>query len=494
MLVCVSLAARAGFRCPAKGGPEWREYRSKHFVVQTDAEPSKVALLVAQLESIHALELQALVGEQVDIPGRLQVVAFANRSVFTDFVGKGVSAYLKSSSLGETTLVVPVQGLEADPQSVANEIARHLFFFLFPWRPAWFTEGLARFVQTVAQVESPIQPTGWQIVPGERDESGGVGGVPRLIGDALREVPTLSFKELFDWDGHDERASYYLYSWLLYHWLWNAHPKELAAFQQRLSIGDEPASAWRGSFPEFDPSNAASAHLVDHALELYRSAGRYVVYRVATKVDGRFEDVGPLSSAEVHMLIYDVAPSAARTHFVAHVDEALAEDESHPAAVAAKAAIDKTSALGPLRNAAKTHSSDWRAWMLLAVALERESKVVEQEAAYRKAISLNPDSQRAHNDLAWLLMTQGRAKEALPIANRALDLAPSVPANMDTLAVVAAELGKCSEALVLERRAAGMVPQDSGFAQRCRKRIADWQTRCGTAPSPAAAVAPSSAH
>ena len=84
----VPAAANAGFRCPAKGGSEWREYRSKHFVVQSDAARFRVEPIIGELERIQALELQALVGDQqVEIPGRLKVVAFADPGLFADVAG-----------------------------------------------------------------------------------------------------------------------------------------------------------------------------------------------------------------------------------------------------------------------------------------------------------------------------------------------------------------------------------------------------------------------
>jgi Flp pilus assembly protein TadD len=108
----------------------------------------------------------------------------------------------------------------------------------------------------------------------------------------------------------------------------------------------------------------------------------------------------------------------------------------------------------------------------------------------RKAASLNPDSSQAHNDLAWWLLTQGRAKEALPIANRALDLSPGEPAIIDTLASVAAGMGKCAEALVLQRRALALVAPDSNGAQAFRKKVDQYQAQCGTAVPAAASTVP----
>jgi hypothetical protein len=80
------------------------------------------------------------------------------------------------------------------------------------------------------------------------------------------------------------------------------------------------------------------------------------------------------------------------------------------------------------------------------------------------------------NDLAWLLATSGRAKEALPLANRALDLAPWNASFVDTLAEVASRMGKCAEALQLERRAVL-----SGGSESLRKRQKEIEQRCQTA-------------
>src|SRR2546421_1943036 len=301
LLLCVPLAARAGFRCPAKGGSEWREYRSKHFLVETDAARFKVELLVSRLESMHALELQALLGEQAEIPGRLRVIAFADPGLFTELAGKyQIVGYYKQGALGEPTIVLPLEGLEADPQTLAHEVAHHLSTFLFVRQPAWFREGLAEFVQTVADVETHMQPgIGSHIVRGARDQRGGVGIVPRSMAGALQEARRGAFKELLEWDGRDDLqgGSYHLYGWLLYHWLWNNRSKEFTAFQQRLTNGDDPAKAWLASFPELDPANAAAAAKVDDALERYRRSGRYMSYRVEAKADATFQDAGPISSA-----------------------------------------------------------------------------------------------------------------------------------------------------------------------------------------------------
>jgi hypothetical protein len=60
--------AFASFRCPARGGAPWREYRSAHFVIDTDAGARDAQSLVREFEHMRALLLQALVGERVPGP------------------------------------------------------------------------------------------------------------------------------------------------------------------------------------------------------------------------------------------------------------------------------------------------------------------------------------------------------------------------------------------------------------------------------------------
>jgi tetratricopeptide (TPR) repeat protein len=492
--LCLAPPVLAGFRCPAKGGSQWREYRSAHYVIFTDVGEFKLGRLVAQLESIHTLEVQALVGEQVEIPGRLRVIALADPGLFSDLAGQyEIGGYFKYGFFSDPTIVLPVSGLDVDPEIVAHEVAHHITRFFFVRQPMWFSEGLAEFLQTVAAVEAPLEPrTGSHIVRGQRDHANAIGAVPRHMAQALQEAPRVSFKELFDWDGSADRqgGSYHVYGWLLYHWLWNTRSKDLSAFQQRLSNGDDPADAWRASFPELDPANASAVAKVDEALDAYRKSGRYMSYKVEAKTDASFQKGELVASSDVHMLLHDAANLWDEKERAANIEEALSEDASQPAAIIRHARSIKSSPLEALRKSAAARPNDWQVWLAVAGALPDDAKE-EKEAALRKAVALNGDSAQAHNSLAWLLVRQGRPKEALPIANRAVDLMPTSAPMIDTLAAVAAAVGKCSEARVLQRRAVAMAPAGSNLSQELAKKLADYESRCGTAaPAATSAVPP----
>jgi predicted Zn-dependent protease len=83
-----------------------------------------------------------------------------------------------------------------------------------------------------------------------------------------------------------------------------------------------------------------------------------------------------------------------------------------------------------------------------------------------------------NNSLAWFLVRNGRAKEALPYANRAVDLAPWQAAYVDTLAEVALQLGQCPQALALQTRATRMAIAAGSSKEKYEPRLQMIQERC----------------
>src|SRR5712692_7425602 len=109
------------FKCSARGGPEWREYRSKHFLLDTDLSRDSAALQIKDLERIYTMVLQAMIGEQVELPGRTRVIGFGNRAQLQES-GKDYAGYHTITPLQQALIVIPVGGLKADPETVAHEL------------------------------------------------------------------------------------------------------------------------------------------------------------------------------------------------------------------------------------------------------------------------------------------------------------------------------------------------------------------------------------
>src|SRR6266567_6564341 len=279
VVVLAAPRARAAEACTLPSAGDWHEYQSKHFTLVTDGGGVRATVAVQQLEELHALVVQALVGEQVEIPGRVRVIAFSDPSRFESLTGKWyVSGLATVSNLGELTIVYATEGLKAVPETVAHELAHHVSWYLFPRQPRWFSEGLAEFIQTVATERlDESSATGTHVNRGTRGSGGRWAGLaPREMLLALHSAAPLPSKELLEWRGAIDEANparFHMSSWLLYHWLWNDRPKQFTSFQQRLSAGELPDAAWRAEFPEWDPARPATLGTLDEALERYRRAG-----------------------------------------------------------------------------------------------------------------------------------------------------------------------------------------------------------------------------
>lgn len=454
-----------GVRCPADGGPPWREYRSSHFLVDTDLERPAAAALVSQMERFHALIVRAFAGGPAEVPGKIRVVAPASEAQYRDLAPLHILGYQKGVGYGETLVAFHPEAPGKAPQIVAHELAHALSWHFFLRQPRWFAEGIAQFVQTVAVDDARFGQA--------------VGLVPHGPAGRISTAWAVRASALIAWTGASdpyEPDRHHFTSWLLYHWLWNQRPGQLADFQARLADGQDPGRSWAAAFPQFDPKAPDALDRLDGALDEHRRRGEFVYLKLEAQWDPSFVEV-PLSSSHVHLLLLQAALSGARSGAM-EVAEALREDPLCPWAVALEKHPDRESRIADLRRALAARPGDWRGWIELAWGLgepKDDAVRAEKEAALRRALELNPDSPAANNELGWLLATSGRGRQALPFANRAVDLQPGRAAYVDTLALVAFRLGKCPEALVLQERALRLAGMDSETYSR---RLEEYRSAC----------------
>ncbi len=478
----------------------WDEYTSTHFLVDSDLPGFVVASLIRKLETMRAVELQALVAEPIALPGRVRVIAsgpFLLDELARDryFIGSGLgcqllnltcsqlaqdqldpdAARLRSgqidrcgqdlffagnyfiSRLGEPTIVLPVAGFRANTEAVAHQVAHHFASYLFLKPPPWLREGFAAFLETAGGeiLDNPPR-TGTHVQRGERTIPGAVGLTPPgFIAALCRDA--VSAKELLRWQGEEtaaRRGRYHSASWLLYHWLWNQRSKQLTDFQGRLASGEDAAAAWREAFPEFNPDAPDALKSLDEALERHRRLGTGRYYRTKADADGSYSKA-PILPADVHMLLIDARYSAGASNDASsgwlrsELHNVLLEEPLQPVALSWRAELDHTSPLEGLRRATTKSPADWRAWLLLGQAAVAK----EKEAALQMAVNLNPDSVLALDQLAFFLATTGRALDALPFSKQALERAPWNAQATATLSVVDSFLGQCAEALETSQRA-----------------------------------------
>src|ERR1700737_2288266 len=147
--------------------------------------------------------------------------------------------------------------------------------------------------------------TGSHPAPGINAMSGAMAGsIPlNLVSWLSYDARPMPTRELFTWDGSETATSGargHLWSWMLYHWLWNQRGKAFAEYQKRLAESGDPGAAWRGAFPEFDPSSPEALAKLDEELDRYRTGGRFAFYKVEAQADARFSEAA-ISSSELHL-------------------------------------------------------------------------------------------------------------------------------------------------------------------------------------------------
>jgi tetratricopeptide (TPR) repeat protein len=304
-------------------------------------------------------------------------------------------------------------------------------------------------------------------------------------------LPTAG--ELLSWAGaidDDRPGSFHAGSWLLFGWLWNARSAQFAGYQLALSRGDLPNEAWRAAFPEYDPTDPTAMDRLDQALTDYRQRGTFLSYPVKARAEARFERVARIPPADVHLLLLGVrrraggsragAPEAVRSE----LQEALQEDPLQPLALL-RGTKDPASLQEALRRSTAARPGYALGWALLGESLRDPKDEAEREAAYRKALALEPDSPTMSAALAWHLVRTDRPAEALRLATFAADAVPWSPRNLMTLALAAASSDRCDEAREARRRALDLTASlQAAELGQLRSQGEAVEARCGTGQKP----------
>jgi len=453
LLASLVLSACAGgarpFRCPDRGGAEWRALASDHFVLRTDLEGAEAATLLGRFERMRAAVAAALPAAQ-PAPGRVEVIAFRSAAEYAPFAPDGAEGYYLRSEGGPPRIVL-AGALRPDQRALlAHEIAHHFLAGAFQRQPRWFAEGLAVSMESLG-----ADVPGGALVVGAAPEA-------RLARARRSPVPA---RALLAWDGTAggrDVLDWYATSWLLVDYLSSVRAAAFADLKRRLAGGESPEHAWRAAFPEHDPARPGALAALDSALATHarERAGTEVRTIAVPAAIGYFEERIP--AAEVHAIrlaLWRHGPEKPEGALRAEVEETLAEDRAHPIALQYRAALWREDPVRLARAAVEGHPHDARAWTFLASSLDGPGRAAEREEAFRRAAELAPANAAALHNLATELLAQGRSGEALPVARRAADLAPWSPPVLAGFAAVLSDLGQCAAALPVQQRAIESLPE-----------------------------------
>jgi tetratricopeptide (TPR) repeat protein len=114
------------------------------------------------------------------------------------------------------------------------------------------------------------------------------------------------------------------------------------------------------------------------------------------------------------------------------------------------------------REALALNGDDDRAQNSLGAALASTGRPAEAVPHFEKAVALNPDFDEAHSGLGAALMATGRIPEAIPRYERALELNPENAEALANLGAALAQSGRLNEGILRLERAVALDPEFLG--------------------------------
>jgi hypothetical protein len=362
-------------KLPSQGGPAWIEVISPHFTLWTDAGSERAGELIQQMERMR----QIVVGvafPRTPSSSRAVVIALRDDEEFAAFspaVGYQAYALPAGSPLWQPMFVLPAfSDRDPDSQVVAHELTHVISFASVRHQPRWLAEGIAQYFETVSlDLSNPIAAIGSRPpYRGIRMKHGG---------ELLPYHSLISVSDLLRWRGHSagDRREYYT-AWALYAFVISQHRPALTRYVELIDrtdratqeTGDHATELWDQAFPSL-PLLA-----VDAALRRWLFAGSHRTLHFEAPVQRWPHSERALGDADA---------LAIRALLHSKLPRRIAEQR---AAAAAARAADPTNTLAWLlhvlkddgaisvdqaRAVATARPDDWRAWLLVMLALHRAS-------------------------------------------------------------------------------------------------------------------------
>jgi Flp pilus assembly protein TadD len=470
----------------ASSDTDWHRVTTSHFVLRTDFDDQTALAAAKKLEATRD-DLISAAWPSFHFPdgARTEVFVLSNGLDFERFFSRKATGLFSGGDRptfflhGHPDRWDERSTLAAESTSVVrHEMAHQLAAAVYAHEPRWFAEGIAQFLETVHESD---------------DHKSVIVGAVNV--EALRTYNTFrttSVRQLLEWTEEvsalSDAESHGLYglSWMLVHFLYNTRPDPFARYQVELSKGTEPARAWEAAFANVNPDS------LDSEIQNYSKRGDYEEFSLplrSTPVTAAAERLSPADAHVARARLYRAAASFAQPSERAErkaaagseLKAALELDPTNVEALEMSEGAPLTERLAGARRAAAAHPDDPRVFRLLGSLLKSDgSERAERESAFRQAVKLDPNDPRSLNGLAWLLVEQDKAMEALPYALRAVKQSPSDAAILDTYAFALFKAGRCEGALAYEHRALEVQrdAKESSLSAALKRHLSEFRAAC----------------
>jgi len=473
--------------------PGFLELESAHYVLLTELPEPDARRTLGRLENVRAALIAGSWRSETAPAEKLRVILLASSARFHEFASAGMSALYQPVDLfGEPMLVMTADREGEGGAILQHELAHAVHGSFLPRNPRWFFEGLACYLETLRYDaaadrflvgEPNLDRLHFLRLHRETDYR-------RVLSTSTREAVLLSGQ-----DGYAFQSA----AWLLVFYLANERAAELDDYILRLGRGEPGQAAFGAAFRGLDPDSLAQRaepyrQMLQEALEGARpSAWRIREVRLPPwQGEVKVRRTPPAEVEALRAELFFLSPGIPRdrarlAEARTALDRALQLDPLHPLALAVQAALsegaDGPPSLDRIRAAARERPRDFRAQMLLAIAVG-PGRPDERRSALIQAAGLAPGNATVQNALAWHDLTHGRASEAVAVARKAAALAPGRAAVLDTLAAALALSSQCAEATRVEEQAVELAAEHASIELRRRllARLDAMRAGCANVP------------
>lgn len=446
--------------CPARGGPQWYELTSPHYLLRSDLPPDSARAELVKFEALYDILARfAFAAKTAPVSDPIQVVLFRNGSEY-HAISKRWSAgrFNHDSADPEDTPVIAMFG-DFDNQvshTLPHELSHFFIARYLPSAPLWLNEGLATYYETTRYSAGRV-----------------VFGHARP--DHLRLLAELGMPPLQELlfgsaaTFYKEPTIHYAGAWLLTHLLSQGPGHQRAqfySFLNALASGQSLPAAWRAVYGALDVK------------QLEEECRSYLVSTWdALEADFRPTDAAILAArvltdSEVHLTwerLRGDSPSE-RDKAAADLREALLREPGSAEANYRRAMRlpreQAPEAERLLRAALQSAADEPRYWhALLRLQLQRQTMLPESsdlEAAVQHSLSRLIKlgrSARSLDTIARYYLSQQQLDESREFAEQSIARDPRCWACRDTLARILFNQGFPAEALAEQQGAINLLAE-----------------------------------